>query len=272
MRSVKQSTLLLKLYWKPRVIEKRPFDIYAHVMSAAGTILPGRKHPTGILQSAKVIVEMELVRIGFTRREIKDYCESQNIPPPGLIEDKVRNFQTTGSVLGEDDNPWGSLPIHAYYECFTFLGEFYVIREAAVENDLRGRELYPHQWISMGLMLGWQLSSIGVHTIAEISESVRAENRAERRRGKNYSAARIGLRMLIDKGFGTGKKVTEFLESNDYIDGTAIRVSKEQDRWGKTTAYVFFDESSARTDKLECKSVGPTVSNLKKLIQSQQTN
>lgn len=248
-----------------KVTEKRPLSTFAHVMEAAGTMLPGRKYPVGLLQSANAIVQTELQRIGFSMDEIDVYSSSQNLPAPGLIEDKIRNFDITKSPFyphGQD--PWGPLTVDAYYQCFTFLGSYKLVKEAVVENDHRGRNLFPHQWISIGIMFGWNLHNIGLNTIGDISESVRAETRAERRKGKTYSVARIAIKELIGRGIDTGKKVKSYLEENDLVDGTSIRVTKECDKWGNTTAFVFFDESLARTDKLEVGSLAPTVSNLKK--------
>ncbi len=85
--------------------EKRPFSIYAHAMNAMGTMLPNRKYPLGLVQSTKVIVETELARIGFTIEEIRNFASLQEIPPPGLIEEKVQDFHKSGSKLGDDRRP-----------------------------------------------------------------------------------------------------------------------------------------------------------------------
>jgi hypothetical protein len=245
------------------VTEKRPVTIFAHVIAAAGSMLPGRKYPVGLLQSANAVVQIELQRIGFSMDEINKYSASQKLPPFGLIEDRIKNFDITKSPFYQDA-PWGPLTADAYYQCFTFLGAFKAVKEAAVENDYRGRNLFPYQWISIGIQFGWQLQNIGLDTMGDISESVRAELRAERRKGKTYSVARIAIKKLIGRGIDTGNKVKSYLEENDLVDGTSIRVTKECDKWGNTTAYVFFDESLARTGKLELSSLAATVSNLKK--------
>lgn len=207
----------------------------------------------------ELVAHLEIQSIGLNARE---WAHNSELPPDDLIEESIASAKANDRNLEPRD-------CESYKLCFDIVNKVRFLRELVSETESGDHKFMPsslEEVLSAGIELGLAAHLIGWEEERDFNIWMEQKTRPRKKRGKTYSLVRKALQALIIDGHDTGKRASAYLDTTTRIEGKAISVKRDDDRFDHAMGYWITDIDTGEKGYIDCDKIGIYVAQEKKKL------